>query len=236
METNEALALRLQQGDSAAAEELWEQTRGWAYHTARRYLPAAARNNAVDMEDLMQSAFIGMLEAVRAYDAERGGFATVMKFYVGTECQQLLGLRGRERREHYEAASLDAPLTSSSEFTLSDVLEDTAGPDMAALLEGEEMRRDVRAAVDRLPGREQAVIRRVYLDGVSMQAVATNTGDGYSSVNTAKANGLRLLRRDGSLRDWYEPRCYTHKGVRAFRSSRSSTVEDSVLWLEEMGI
>ncbi len=94
-DSNEALVKRLQQGDETAAMELWGQGEGWAARVVRRYLPTAIRNGAVDLEDLMQTAFIGMLEAARAYDGERGGFLTVMQLYIRSECRALLGMRGR---------------------------------------------------------------------------------------------------------------------------------------------
>lgn len=74
---NEEIVGRIQQGEAGLMDRLLEQNRGFIYKVAKRYLPAAIRNRGMDLEDLAQAACIGMIEAVPAWDAERGAFLTI---------------------------------------------------------------------------------------------------------------------------------------------------------------
>lgn len=214
----------LQQGDALG---LWEQVRGWGYRIVRRYRGLAARNGAVDVDDLMQCAFLGMLEAMRAYDADRGSFLTVMRFYVTRECRKALGLTGRVRTEHYESVATETPTVGG--LTLMDTLEDDTLPGVADRLELEDLRREVRAAVDKLPQCKREIITRHDLEGEPMAAAARACGLPYAAARQQRGQGLIALSR--TLRRYKPPTYYRYKGVAAFHSSMSSVVEDIVLWM-----
>ena len=74
----------------------------------------------VDLDDLLQAAFLGVRAAAFAYDPDRGAFAALLPFFVRRACRQTLGLD----RQTVAMTSLDAPLNAETDDTLADVLAD----------------------------------------------------------------------------------------------------------------
>ncbi len=166
--TNEELALALQQGDTTALEALWEQTKRLAFCAVRQYHPSVT----VDLDDLLQAAFLGVRAAAFAFDPDRGAFAALLPFFVRRACRQTLGLD----RPALATTSLDAPLNDETEDTLEDLLADDTLPPMTEDIEREELCRDVRAAVDRLEGRQAAAVRGHWLEGKTLGQIAHDLG------------------------------------------------------------
>ena len=100
MPTNEALALRVREGDGAATEQLWNQVKRYAYTIVRRYGTTAT----VDFDDLMQTAYFGMLRAASIYDGEHA-FLPILSYAIRNTCRRLYSGHCVEAE-----ASLDAPL------------------------------------------------------------------------------------------------------------------------------
>ena len=76
---NEQLVLRIQSGVNEAENmlQLWKQNKGFIAMIARRYSAGA------EMEDLEQEGYIGLCEAVRHYDPDRGkSFIGYAAFYI----------------------------------------------------------------------------------------------------------------------------------------------------------
>ena len=230
--SNEELALIIQAGDREQLPALWEQTHLFCYKIIHRYTDAAASNVAVSIEDLKQECYIAMVDAVGHFNPDLGGFLNILNFYVRKHCRAALGLLGRTRNEHYYKLPLDAPLRDGDTMTLADVLEDDTLPGMTDELEREELQRDVREAVARLPFGDDEIMRRYYFEGASIKALADERGVTACRIQQRKLDALERLRSDQRLQEYAEINFYRHKGVKAFRESGSSVVEDLVLQME----
>lgn len=220
--TNEELVTRYREGDRSAITELWEQVGGWCFRVASKYRIVAEDNRAVDMEDLMQAAFLGVLEAVKAFDPERGGFITILTMHVKNACRTTLGLRGRERKEHYDSISAEMPLGEG--FTLADTLEDESLPDPTEAIEHEELRQEMQQAVGALPEQQQDVIQLHYYEGMPWATIDQR----IPGAKRVREKAMHTLRRDPALRFYYSG-AYWHKGLSAFNTTWSSVVEDAVI-------
>lgn len=85
--TNEQLTVRIQSGEDAAGNmlELWEQNRGLIAKVAVKYRGSA------ETDDLMQEGYIGLCEAVRHYDPERGApFSSYAYFWIEHTIQRYI--------------------------------------------------------------------------------------------------------------------------------------------------
>ena len=125
MPTNEALALRVREGDSAATEQLWNQIKRYAYTIVRRY----GTTTTVDFDDLMQTAYFGMLRAASIYDGEHA-FLPILSYAIRNTCRRLYSGHCVEAE-----ASLDAPLGDEESFTLHDALADESIPEVTEAIE-----------------------------------------------------------------------------------------------------
>ena len=66
--TNEQLVALIRAGENEADNmlKLWNRNKGFVFKTAKKY------SGYAEMDDLMQEGYLGLCEAVRYYDAEKG--------------------------------------------------------------------------------------------------------------------------------------------------------------------
>lgn len=207
MSNESAAALYRDTGDHAALLALWEQVQRLVARMVGRYRRLAEQNRAMDFDDLMQAGFLGVERAARAYREDAGGFTTVLGFYVKSECAALLGLRGRVRREHYEAVSASTPVSADGGGVIGDLLVDDSLPDEDAGLLRDDVRRHVWESLEGLPVQQASAVRMYHLEERPLQDVATALG-----VSVERARQIR------------------HKGERTMRKRLQPFVDDALCW------
>lgn len=218
------LVQKARQGDQEALLRLWQGVSRLAYKVAMRYKDAALLNGAVDVDDLKQCAFLGFYDAVNTYEPDKGDFLPHMGMRIKATCRKTLGLTGRNRREHFDAISMETPLAEN--LTLADTLPD---PSAAEILYQTELKADVDAALHRLPGSTEKLIRLHDLQGVPLIEAATVEGHSFDVAQKMRRDGLRQMRNDRSIRDYNKDIRLKYKGLRAYKSDWTSVVEDEVI-------
>lgn len=218
-------------------EELLRNNRGLIAWAARRYIGAARRDGAVDVDDLMQAAFLGLIDASRTYDASKGEtWSTWALRYIRKEIHALIGWRdGKFTKAHSGALSLDVPVSEDYEGTMLDALEDdTLDPvDAGAILDDD--RRIVREAVaDLKDDRQREVVERWQLGGETQAAVAESLGVSSERVRQFWKKAQKTLARDQRLRQlMYLEDCtpyYQRVTLARFNTTGTSQTERAVLW------
>ena len=195
-ERNCELALRAKHGDKTALEELWRINQGLTYTIIRRY----PTTKSVDIDDLWQSAWFVLLEAVRNFEPGRGEFATVFGWSIQKSC--LIAL-GRLQKHVDEAVSLDTPLTDNEDATtLGEMIEDDTLRSASESLEESELRRTVAEAVNRLSDDKRDVIRALYFDRLTMRHASDRLRVPLSTIHSRRDQALNVLRRDKELNRW----------------------------------
>ena len=229
--TNEEIVERIRQGETGLMERLLEQNRGFIYKVARRYLPVVIRNRGMDFEDLAQAACIGMIEAVPAWDIERGAFLTVAIYYMTCSIRQELGVLTTKRRfENQEPPLLLSTPAGDDENsdTLLDLVHDTTVKDPQKAAEQADMQRIVREAVENLPDQQRDVVWAYYLDGRSMADLSNLIGCSSEKAEQIKRIGIKSLRRNIRLRLlWmeYEAAAFATRTYSAWKNTHTSAVE-----------
>ena len=71
-EKREELAARIKAGEKSLLPMLWGECRGTVIIMAAKYRSIIEQNAFVDMEDFIQCGYFAMLEAVEAYNPEKG--------------------------------------------------------------------------------------------------------------------------------------------------------------------
>lgn len=212
-------------GDKEALEELWRQTKRFAFVAARRFCTTAY----ADMDDLRQCAYLGVHTAVMQHSG-RYDFLALVRWCTQRECQKLLDLYGSRRQ--LRADSLDI-LLPDGESTPADLIEDESLPEIGAGLEEDELVRDVRAAVAELPERERLIIQRRWFDELSFVAVGKEIGISSERVRQLEARAFDRLRNDPVLRTYARRppaiRYVARSGLTHFMQTGASSVEHEVL-------
>lgn len=118
------LAAEAQAGDALAEETLIRNYSGIVYKKARAYFMAGA-----DAEDVVQEGMIGLLKAVRSYDAEKNAsFGTYAERCVTN--QIISAIRSADRIKHKPlntSVSLNKPVSSETSSGVADQSEITLG-------------------------------------------------------------------------------------------------------------
>lgn len=118
------LASEAQAGDALAEETLIRNYSGIVYKKARAYFMAGA-----DAEDVVQEGMIGLLKAVRSYDAEKNAtFGTYAERCVTN--QIISAIRSADRIKHKPlntSVSLNRPVAQDTAQGAADATEITLG-------------------------------------------------------------------------------------------------------------
>lgn len=235
--SNEEMVTLYRAGDAAAVEELWRQNQGIVHKVAGRFLRLAVRG-AADEADLYQAGFLALMDAVRLWDPERGGaFISVLTPHLFHRMQDVCRLHSRRQLREGTPLSLDAPLSAEDgDGTLQDIVADTSLVPVEEQAVMEDTRRRVQEALNRLPKQDAELLHRVYWRGQSLRRAARALGLDYGFAYRRQRRALVALRKDVRLLRLVDEQTgfYRHKGVTAFNSSFSSTVEDAVARREEV--
>ena len=216
---------------------LMEQYAAWIQKIANQYAALVEESGAYDMEDLLQAAALGLLEAQKTYNPEKGcTFLSWSYAPIRYAMLELLGYRDKNRTIPPAALiPLDAKISEDSEDTLLDSIPDLSRPFDECICEKEaqeETAAEVRAAVARMKSdRQREVIRRVYLEEQKREQAAAEMGITTKAVYALDRDGRSCLRKDRELRNYVMP--FFTVGLQRFQSSWTSSVEMAVFWREE---
>ena len=190
-----------------------------------------------------------MQAAAKAYDPEKGSFATLLGYYVQNRIRKVVcGEHGRlmtteDGREVRISAnplngstSLDTPLddTDGGSATLGDLQEDPAAAQAFQTAEDElyteELHAALEEALNKLSAKQADVIRRHYFGGKSLSEIAREDGTTSSAPFNNEQTAFLVLRRNPAIVRWHEDvisaKAWTGTGWNAW--NRYGSVEERV--------
>lgn len=230
--SNEELVIKIQQGDTGAKNELWENVRKLVKIFCRPY-QAYAAEKYLEMDDLMHAAWFGVERAIMAYNPEKGyKFNTYLKHYVMNAAQELLGLRGKKQ---LDTVSLDEPMDEDGDISRLDTIEDEAATAALESVEDEQAAAWIWERVKRLPEREQDTILAYYRDNISLSEQGRRNGCSYQAIAERKKSGLNMLRKDRELKRYYNEFAYEtlNVSIGTFNQTWTSSTEWAILKMEQ---
>ena len=184
--TDEVLTALAAAGDRNAEELIVSRYRRLVRTCARPYFLAGG-----DSEDLTQEGMVGLIKAVREYDAEKdASFRTFAEVCIRNRLYSVLRAAARDKHKALnQSVSLDTPDFDSNSYTSgpSNLAQRNPEDDMidrehtAALLSG------VRKQLSEF----EAKILGYYLDGLSCREIAETVGKPPKSVD----NAVQRIRR-----------------------------------------
>jgi RNA polymerase sigma factor (sigma-70 family) len=162
------IAVSVQSGDCDVLA-LWGMCRRYAMQQATRWHRAFESSGGVELDDLEQSAFIGLLKAVQTWKPESGAFSTWYTIQLRAVFVEAYGMRTKRTREdplNKFHLSLDTPLDENEDgsFTIADVLPDEAAEEAFEDIEQRDFRQAVQAALAQLSDAQRdAIISEFWL-------------------------------------------------------------------------
>lgn len=219
--------------------ELWALYGGFCRALARKNAWMLQADTAIDFEDLVHTAFFGLMKAAETFCEGKGKtFAGWAAWYIVREFQQLLGwMPGRERKPHLYAQSLDVPAyDDDSEETALDLIADESIPDAADALEADDLEKAVSDALDRLQiPHAREVLRGKFFERRTRAQIAAQEGLTASDVQNIQSTAMRALRRDRAFQKaagLYDAMPSYGTGFGTFTVSGSAT-ERGAMWIVE---
>lgn len=241
MPTNEELAAAIQDGQRELIPVLWDQIQKLlhAKSTSFYYLRTdICARCGVELNDLKQECYPAFLQAIAAFDRERGlTFTAYLNYPFQNAVNALLGLRS-ERGKHdplNHAMSLDAPVDAedSDSCALLELIGDDTSADFVKRIDNDDEAAFVRRIVDALPEPDKCVIRALYFEGLTLQATAETLAVSLSAVRYAEQRALKQLRKNPELRRMYREQMRHEEWVRFSRVEHSPEYFDQCRRMRE---
>lgn len=159
---------------------LWAAVRGYTAKKALRWVAALHHRCGVELDDLMQEAYLAMLRAVRLWRSDGGtGFIGIYELTLRTAFADVCGLRTMRNRNDplQTAVSLDTPVGEGGEEadTLVDFVQDTQAEGRLLEVEREELVEAVQAALQQLPNELREALTDVFWYDKPVDARLRNT-------------------------------------------------------------
>lgn len=223
-DTNAALAALAATGNTFALGQLWEINKGllhrcfWQWYAKNK---AVADEHGITLEDFEQEGFFAVQAAAKAYDPEKGSFATLLGYYVQNRIRKVVcGEHGRlmtteDGREVRISAnplngsiSLDTPLddTDGGSATIGDLQEDPAAAQAFQTAEDElyteELHAALEEALNKLTAKQADVVRRHYFGGKCLSEIAREDNTTISAPYNHEQAAFLALRRNPALARW----------------------------------
>lgn len=237
--TNEELVLAVQQGDSDKMPQLWTQIERLVSWKANKLINALGDNCPVEFDDLYNSGYIALCNAVERYDPEHGAFSTHFMLHLKTAFAEATGYRSEKQRRDplHRASSFDDPVPGTDNLVLGDLIPD--GTDLEGDTVEKIWQQQLHDALDKALGTldptEEQTLRTVYYDGQSLAELAESIDIPYEKAKYLHHKALGRMRR-GEARKCIEPYIdrRTNFYLRTGASSYESPVELLAIQREEL--
>lgn len=199
--TNEQLAISARTHEEWATLELWEAVRRFVSQEAIKYLQRGDNSARVEYDDLMQSGFLAMLDAIVIYDPEReANFLTVMKWEIKNRFAEAGGHRTKRLDPLTISESLDVPAFREDPEgeKAGDMIEDQCSEYAFLLVEYEDFREYCRnllfASMEYLHPCERDLIIRYFFQGQTLEAISKYKKSTRQNISAIIQRYLRRLR------------------------------------------
>ncbi len=244
--TNEELCILIKNGDDGYLPQLWEQTRRLIVMKAKQRYESLENKHGTELDDLIQSGYLAVLEAVKYYDPVKGfKFTTYLTNTLKTAFNEVLGIRTVRRNPLNYCDSLDRPIGEDGDMTLLDTIGDmTPGrKEIEADIVESVYHQELRAALDNalkiLPDDSRQILELHFYFDISAETLAENLNISHQGIFNKMANAyIRILGSSHMkiLRAFLydeDPDFSNGAGYLSWRDSGMSTEEKFVIYQEE---
>ena len=230
MRTNEELVKEIQEGRREEMPVLWEQVYRFVCLQAHRWKRAWENRPGFEVDDLTQSGYIALCEAVQEYRPEKSmSFINYFSFFLKREFKKVSGCNCKRQLNEplNNAVSLDAPASNDTEeLSLGDTIE-AEEPGFEAVekeLESTYTANVVREALRSLPELERFAIEERYFNDKTFVEIGEEVGRNFSTIRHYTKQGLKSSEMAGSALPFRN--CYgvigTFTGIRVSQHGRKA--------------
>lgn len=174
----ELVLIARRQGGNEAAVELMNRVSGFISYKANQF----ANSDRLDMQDFYQQGLIGVIQAVRSFDADKGvKFST---FACRCALNSMISLYTQQTKKSVSTVALDD--IDSSDYTGGTYDE----------LQSYELVEEIAEKVKTRLSEYERTVMAMYVCGASYADIADKTGKSVKSVDNAIQRIRRKLKTD----------------------------------------
>jgi len=185
MSTNVSLLAVQAKTDRSQHEALWNAVYRLIAWWAVKYSTTRG-TRLYEKDDLIQSGYLALHDAVRTYELKRGGFTTHLRYYVQTHFSEVIGLRGTKKRPEIDAVSLNEKIDGDADICRADVIADPTAEFANDIIDREAARQDfaaIIADIEKLPDMQRRALMLTAYDGLTDEAAGMHMEISISSVH-----------------------------------------------------
>ena len=244
---NEELTVLIKAGERDRLLELWEQVRGLVACLAMRQHTLTGGLGGVEVDDLVQSGYIAMVNAVEDFDPGAGyKFTTYLTNHLKTAFAAAGGYRSEKQSMDplHSCDSLDRHIDGEGGDTIGD-LQAAPGDfteDVEHRIWCEQLRKVLNGAMADLPEAQRVTLEHRYYQGKTLREIGQCMGLSINQTRRNEQAGIQELRRNrrrNGLDKFHVERVvdqqtpwHLHVGLSAFNSTGTSAVERLVFQRE----
>lgn len=174
-----------EQGDAFARQRLIEQYQPLVFKIVMQLRPAE-----MVLLDVIQEGTVGLIEAVENFDHTwKVAFSLFSMHRIRGRILNYLASEGNLR-----CVYIDSPVTAEdTAVTFKDILPDTAA-EIAVQAEQYYLSEQLKAALKRLPAKEQLVLNGMYLEEIDPRQLAEKLNISATHVYRLQKQGIRRIR------------------------------------------
>jgi RNA polymerase sigma factor (sigma-70 family) len=246
--TNEELAVLIQQGQREYIPALYDQIKKLLHCKARDYFNkfyGPCSRCGVELDDLIQEAYLAMLDAVRAFKPDtKNCFTSYLSYPVLNRFRTLTHCKRGIKDPLNQADSLEEPLsTENADFTRADVIPDESAAEqfeaVETVLYQSALHTAVEQSMEELDPKEREVIQCRYFENMTLQATGDRIGGNRERVRQREQKAFRTFRKPQIARvlkpflyDELESSAYRGTGLQTFKNTGTSATERAVEHIE----
>ena len=160
-ERTSEIAAAIQAG-KADILSLWAAVERFAWQQILRWVRAMEGRAGVEESDLLQVAFIALMDTLPTWDADKGEFLTLYGIKLKAALAEACGQRTQRARcdpINSVCRSMDEPIgDEDSDLTLGDTISDDAAEEAFEAVEQRDFQQAVQAALAQLPDAQREAI------------------------------------------------------------------------------
>lgn len=243
--SNEELAVLVKAGHTEYIPQLWGQVEKFVSLQATKRARQLEGFGGVTTEDLYQSGFLALMEAVDSFDSEAGrSFIGWLSLNLKTAFAEAAGYRTRRRDMLDFATDLDAPIPGTDDLTAADSVADPGAAQDFEAAERRIWRNQLHTALEialgGLPADKADILRRRFYQGQTLTEIAAEEGSSIETIRQREQKALRAMRNPRirrELQQFVEMRTpyYNGTGLHAFQQMGSQVERLAILREEKAG-
>ena len=236
--SNEELVAVIQSGEEERMGELWEQAKGLVAWKARHIMTALDLRGSscgVELEDLTQSGYLALVNAVETYKPENGAFSTWLTCHLKNTFADVTGYRTQRGQNEplNNALSLDKTVDDESDGTpFGEMVPDPKAAAAMLSIEDrlwqEQLREALEAALAELPTESAEILRLRHYCALTVAETGEACGTTAEHVRQTESKAIADLRKPKiyrKLRSFCDFDFYCGTGLGAFRGTGMSVQE-----------